>query len=250
MNTMNTMSFEECYKKKKQYYSAGEIIEEYTKNKDVKITEKLSAEVTNKDEISTIIAKFSDMIYQLELYIQNLTKTKQDLKNQREQAIELNELSLKDPLTGIRNKEGYYKEVQKIEWEMTDDDTELGIAVIDIDSLQSINSAYGTDKGDVTLIAVSQILCKVFEHSPVFRLEDGKFAVILRDHDLEHIDDLIIEFHHILNERKTYPHLEKWEKPSATIGFATYNHEIDISFDNVLVRAEKDMKNNKKTNRS
>lgn len=29
---LDTMSFEECYKKKKQYYSAGEIIEEYTKN--------------------------------------------------------------------------------------------------------------------------------------------------------------------------------------------------------------------------
>ena len=55
------------------------IVESYSQHKNPEITKQLKAEITNKDEISSLMAKFSDMIYELELYMQNFTKTKKDL---------------------------------------------------------------------------------------------------------------------------------------------------------------------------
>ena len=223
-----------------------DIIEEYSRNKNPKIAEELKKEVTNKDEISTIMSKFSDMIYELELYIQSLKKTRKDLQDTKQQAIELNELALKDPLTGIRNKLGYDKEVQKVEWEMATGLKELGVAMVDLNFLKQINDTYGHDNGNVALIRLSKILCNVFEHSPVFRIGGDEFVIILKDHDLENIDDLIIEFKRKLQELKDNPELEYWEKISAAIGYAIYNPEIDSAFDNIFRRADKSMYANKK----
>lgn len=217
------------------------IIEEYSNKKDPKIAESLKNEVTNKDEISQIMAKFADMIYQLELYIHNLTKTKQDLQNSRLQAIELNELAIKDTLTGIRNKTGYDKEVQKIEWEMAEGLKDLGVAMIDLNFLKRINDSYGHDKGNIAIVSLSRILCKIFEHSPVFRIGGDEFVVILKGHDLRNIDKLIAMFNAQLKERQDNPDLELWEKTSAAIGYAIYNPEIDSAYENIFKRADSEM---------
>ena len=221
-------------------------IESYSKNKNSKVAEHLVAEVTNSDEISVIMAKFAEMIYELERYIQDLTKTRIDLKNTKQQAIELNELAIKDSLTGIRNKTGYDKEVQKIEWEMSGGLTNIGVAMIDLNFLKRINDTYGHDKGNIAIVSLCRIICKTFEHSPVFRIGGDEFVVILKGHDLEHIEELISEFQLQLKTRQEDPNLEYWEKLSAAIGYAIYDPKIDISYENIFKRADKDMYNNKK----
>ena len=222
------------------------IVETYSQNKNPEITKKLKAEITNKDEISTLMAKFSDMIYELELYMQNFTKTKKDLQTTRQQAIELNELALKDVLTGIRNKTGFDRELLKIEWEIVEGLKEFGVAMIDMNYLRNINETFGHDKGNYALILLTEIICRVFEHSPVFRIGDDEFAVILRDKDLENINDLVSEFQRRLNEFHKNPNLEYWQRISAAIGYSVYNPETDISFDSVCERAKEAMYINKK----
>ena len=222
------------------------VIEDYSQNKNPDIAENLTSEVTNEDEISVIMAKFADMIYELELYIQNLTKTKKDLQDTRQQAIELNELAMKDSLTGIRNKTGYDKEVQKLEWELADDLTEFGVAMIDLNFLKRINDTYGHDKGNVAIITLCRIVCHIFEHSPVFRIGGDEFVVILKGHDLEHVDELIAEFNRQLKERQENTELEYWEQTSAAIGYAVYDKKIDSAYDNVFKRADAEMYKAKK----
>ena len=82
------------------------------------------------------MGKFAEMIYELERYMKTLSRTAMDLQNSRRQTIELNELAHKDALTGIRNKLGYDKEVQKIEWEIADGLKEFGVAMIDLNFLK------------------------------------------------------------------------------------------------------------------
>ena len=222
------------------------VIEDYSQNKNPDIAENLTSEVTNEDEISVIMAKFADMIYELELYMRNLTKTKKDLQDSRQQAIELNELAMKDSLTGIRNKTGYDKEVQKLEWELADDLTEFGVAMIDLNFLKRINDTYGHDKGNVAIITLCRIVCHIFEHSPVFRIGGDEFVVILKGHDLEHVDELIAEFNRQLKERQENTELEYWEQTSAAIGYAVYDKKIDSAYDNVFKRADAEMYKAKK----
>lgn len=232
-----------CYIKK--LVNLKNIIEEYSNEKNPKITERLKAEVTNEDEISQIMSKFSDMIYQLELYIHNLKKTKQDLQNTRLQSLELNDFAIKDNLTEVRNKVGYEKEIQNVSWEMGEGLKEIGAAIIDINSLQKINETYGHDKGNKAIIMLSKIVCLVFEHSPVFRIGGDEFAVILKGHDLERIEELIAKLKRKLNEIHKNPTSEPWEKISAAIGYAIFDPELDISFESILLRATNEMCKNK-----
>ena len=232
-----------CYIKK--LVNLKDIIEEYSNEKNPKIAERLKAEVTNEDEISQIMSNFSDMIYQLELYIHNLKKTKQDLQNTRLQSLELNDFAIKDNLTEVRNKAGYEKEIQNVSWEMGEGLKEIGAAIIDINSLQKINETYGHDKGNKAIIMLSKIVCLVFEHSPVFRIGGDEFAVILKGHDLERIEELIAKLKRKLNEIHKNPNSEPWEKISAAIGYAIFDPELDISFESILLRATNEMCKNK-----
>ena len=221
-------------------------IEEYSKSKNTEIAESLLGNVNNKDEISTIIAKFAEMIYELETYMKNLVKTRQDLQDTKQKAAELGELAIKDSLTGIRNKTGYDNEIRKIEWEMASGLKKLGVVMIDLNFLKRINDTYGHDKGDVAIVSLSRIVCHIFDHSPVFRIGGDEFVVILKGHDLENINDLIQEFKRRLKALQDDPALEYWEKTSAAIGYAVYNPEIDNSYENIFKRADNEMYKNKK----
>lgn len=221
-------------------------IESYSQSKDTQIAEHLKSEVTNKDEISVIMGKFAEMIYELERYMKSLSKTTMDLQNTKKQAKEMSELAIKDSLTGIRNKTGYDKEVQKLEWEISSGLKDFGVAMIDLNFLKRINDTYGHDKGNIAIITLCKIVCHIFEHSPVFRIGGDEFVVILKGHDLEHVDELIAEFNKQLKERQENIELEYWEQTSAAIGYAVYDPKTDVSYDNVFKKADMEMYKAKK----
>ena len=221
-------------------------IDEYSKTKKTEIAETLLKDVTNKDEISTIIAKFAEMIYKLETYMKHLVKTRQDLQVSQKRVQEMSELATKDALTGIRNKTGYDKEVKRIEWEMSAGLQDIGVAMIDLNFLKRINDTYGHDKGNMAIISLCKIVCNIFEHSPVFRIGGDEFVAILKGNDLIHINELTTEFNRQLKELQDNPNLEYWEKTSAAIGYAIFNPETDASYDNIFKRADAEMYKNKK----
>ena len=192
-----------------------------------------------------IMSKFVNMIYELENYMDHLSRTRQDLQESQKAAMELSELAVKDALTGIRNKMGYDKEVKKCVQEIADGQTDIGVAMIDLNYLKKINDTYGHDRGNVAIVTLCQIVCHIFDHSPVFRIGGDEFVVVLRGHDLEHIDDLIEEFRRQLKERQDNEELQYWEKTSAAIGYAVYDSTVDSHFDSLFKRADEAMYKNK-----
>ncbi len=221
-------------------------IEEFSLSKNTKLAENLYAEVTNKDEISTIMGKFYDMIHELDIYIKNLTKAREDLENTQKQAIELSELATRDSLTGIRNKTAYDREVIKVKQEMQDGLDFIGVGMVDLNFLKKINDTYGHDKGNIAIIKLCKMICKTFVHSPVFRIGGDEFVIILRKPDLSQIDELLNSFHKQMNEQHKNKELEYWEKISAAIGYAIYNPSIDADYESIFKRADTEMYKNKK----
>ena len=221
-------------------------IEEYSQTKNPAVAKDISRQVKNKDEICSIMSKFSDMVYEMESYMANLTKTRQDLQNTKKQAIELGELAIKDSLTGIRNKTAYDREVKKIEWEMADGKKKVGVAMIDLNFLKRINDTYGHDKGNVAINSLCKIVCEVFKHSPVFRIGGDEFVAILRGRDLESAAALVQQFKDRIKALQDDPGLEYWQKTSAAIGYAVYDSATDASYDNIFKRADAEMYKNKK----
>ena len=216
-------------------------MKDYSESKNASIASEIEKQVAGKDEISVLALQASSMILELENYMKSLLKTAQELRDTQQKADNLSELAIKDALTGIRNKTAYDEEVKKLEWKMSDENLEFGIAMIDLNFLKKINDTFGHDKGNIAIKKLCYIVCHVFEHSPVFRIGGDEFVVILQNGDFEKRDSLYTIFNSKLDSLAAETDLEPWEKVSASIGIAVYDKLIDSNVDNVFKRADKAM---------
>ncbi len=151
----------------------------------------------------------------------------------------------RDELTGIRNVIAYGEEVKRIDRDLKSGNTELGVALVDLRGLKKLNETCGTEKGDEAIKTLCFIVCHVFEHSPVFRLNGDQFVVILKNIDLQNIDFLLESFDEKLAGLAEDDSLKPWEKVSASIGVAFYDPEEDSGVESVFKRAEKAMYDSK-----
>ncbi|MBQ7564656.1 MAG: GGDEF domain-containing protein [Lachnospiraceae bacterium] len=121
-----------------------------------------------------------------------------------------------------------------------------GIAVIDLNFLKKINDTYGHDKGNISIVKLSRMVCSAFAHSPVFRIGGDEFAVILMEHDLQHIEELRTALEEALRISAESENLQPWERISAAIGYAVFDGERDHEVEDVFRRADENMYTRKK----
>ena len=192
-------------------------------NYDVKL------DYEGKDEIGRLTRSFSMLIFHLKKHIK-----------------ELNDLAYSDPLTSVHNKGAFDLYLKKLESRVNDpgDDHEFAIGVFDCNNLKQINDNYGHESGDIYLKRSASLICKVFNHSPVFRIGGDEFAVIIQNENYKNLDSLIDEF-----SKKTAEIIESdndhWEKANVAMGIAVYDSEKDKTVEDVVRRADELMYENK-----
>jgi diguanylate cyclase (GGDEF)-like protein len=213
----------------------------YTEKKDVGIAQIIKEDATTGDEISLLAHQTADMILNLDSYIKNLVKTKEELTEIRIHANELRAQSSRDPLTGIRNKNAYEEEIRRIEWDFARGENVFGFARIDQNDLFEINEKYGHDKGDISVRNLCSIICAMFDHYPVFRLDGDEFVVVLRNCDQYDAQLMVQRFKDEIERYYTNGSLNPWERISAAIGAAVYDSSKDASVDDVFTRAKIEM---------
>ncbi len=221
-------------------------VREYTTAKDAGVVQTIEHDSRGHDEIAVLSTQVAAMIMELENYIKNLIATTKELTDTKALAREMNELAVKDALTGIRNKTAYDREVSKLTWQIAEGLTDFGIAVIDLNYLKRVNDTYGHEQGNEVIKRLCKIVCTVFDHSPVFRIGGDEFAIILKGHDLDYIKELEASFFTTLDKTGREEGAEPWEKISAAIGIAIFEPGRDETVDNVFKRADKAMYANKK----
>jgi diguanylate cyclase (GGDEF)-like protein len=186
------------------------------------------------DELEELANSMEQMEAALNTQVRNLTRISDELYITQN-------LAVKDPLTGIRNKLGFNREEERLEREIRDREARFGLAMIDLNFLKRINDQYGHAKGDLALKKISALICHVFAHSPVFRFGGDEFVVVLENNDLDKIDNLIEEFYQETKKLAEDDSIPPWEKVSASIGYAIYDPQKDKSVDDVFRRADKAM---------
>ena len=129
-----------------------------------------------------------------------------------------------------------------------DDDTEFAIAMFDCDDLKTINDSYGHEKGDIYLKRACNLICRVFRHSPVFRIGGDEFAAILTDDDYRRRNELALQFEKAC-ARMQASDTDPWEKVSASFGIAVYDPEQDHEVTNTVKRADDIMYGYKRSHR-
>ena len=162
-----------------------------------------------------------------------------DIIKAERKAASMEDLANHDSLTGVRNKTSYNTEIMKIA-----DDPKVGLAIVDLNYLKTINDNHGHDKGDLAIKKLCSQICHVFTHSPVFRIGGDEFAVILRGHDYDNYERLSAQFNELMEKNNADTSEEPWNKVSAALGAAFREEGEDL--DSLFKRADNAMYNRKK----
>ena len=147
-----------------------------------------------------------------------------------------------DALTKVRNKRAYDIEVVRLNENMHP----YGIVMIDVNNLKEINDRYGHEKGDISIKKLCQVICRIFKHSPVYRIGGDEFVVILENDDYINRDSLFETLYNAFRENASTASLEPWEQVTGAVGFAVYTPETDSNVNDVFKRADSEMYENKK----
>ena len=181
-----------------------------------------------------------------------LTKTfKRMADHMQNQINDLNRRANVDALTSVRNKGAFatYIDNMQVSLDAGVEKPEFAIGVFDCDNLKEVNDQHGHDKGDAYLKTASMLICKVFQHSPVFRIGGDEFAVILRNDDFARRDELI----RIFEERMAESHRGSenlWDHVSVAMGIAVHDPAQDHSVIDTMRRADKMMYINKRNRKN
>ena len=181
------------------------------------------------DEVGILTKTFNNLTASLKTYINDL-----------------NDLAYADALTGVHNKGAYDIYIQKMEIQLQDSEkeAEFAICIFDCNNLKAVNDHYGHDKGNIYLKLSCALICKVFDHSPVFRVGGDEFAAILQKKDYIDREELIAFFDQSCKQSQTEEN-PVWERINIARGIAVYDKENDYSVNDVVRRADKLMYENK-----
>lgn len=177
-----------------------------------------------------------------------LTSTFRHLADHMKEHInDLNKRVYVDALTSVRNKGAFNETIETLQkrTDISRSGAEFAVGVFDCDDLKKVNDRYGHDKGDDYLKTACRLICRVFQHSPVFRVGGDEFAVILQNEDYENREALIAQFCEE-EEKRTDGSLHPWEEVHVTMGIAVYDSGKDQSVFDTVRRADKNMYNSKR----
>ena len=196
-----------------------------------------------KDGKSGIIYGFKDVDDE----VRNEKKLKTDLqaailaqKQQEKEFYIVQDMALKDPLTGIKNKRAFKQRENQLNQAIKKKEPlQFAIVVCDVNDLKVINDTQGHLAGDQYIKNTCTFICHVFQHSPVFRFGGDEFVVILTGSDFENREQLMQELDQ--NNRKN---LLTGDLVVAN-GLAEFDPSKDTCTNDVLQRADNSMYENK-----
>ena len=163
----------------------------------------------------------------------------QDVRMEQERLAALsvaNEMARRDELTHTKNKTAYHEMEKELRLQLGEGRDPFGMVVCDINGLKAINDREGHQAGDDYIRASCQLICRVFSHSPVFRIGGDEFVVVLRGQDYENRQDLLSDL-----RRQVEEHNRLGKGPIVASGMAAFDLNTDHSVEDVFNRADSRM---------
>ena len=143
------------------------------------------------------------------------------------------EKAYRDQLTGVKSKHAFAEKEEsynnRIGLGMVDS---FAVVVCDINNLKTINDTLGHKAGDEYIRAGCMMVCKVFTHSPVFRIGGDEFVATLEGDDYDNRFELIEGLNAQVEENNANGGVV------VSVGLSEYQKGIDPSFHAVFERAD------------
>lgn len=156
----------------------------------------------------------------------------------------LKALSIKDDLTGLFNRRGFFAVAEQGLKAAQRMGTEMLLIYGDLDNMKRINDTLGHKEGDQALVAISQILKDTFRESDIIARLGGDEFVVLAMNNLEtSAEKLINRFEQVLNDH--HLRTKRSYNLSMSLGITCFDPKNPSSIDTLLAEADKIMYENK-----
>lgn len=198
-----------------------------------------------KDNLFIILAAIAVILFVILVLLLHGIRLEKRTQEEEHQIQDLNKRVFVDALTSVRNKGAFDTYIQEMQTQLDKgEEFEFAIGVFDCDNLKKINDRYGHDKGDIYLKTASQLICHIFQHSPVFRIGGDEFSVILKNEDYQNREKLSEQFRQRAEEISASAE-NSWEEVHTSMGIAVYDSRNDQSVNDTVRRADRRMYENK-----
>ena len=149
-------------------------------------------------------------------------------------------LAFRDPITSVRNRNSFDHYINEFSIKASAGEIKTyGILVASVDNLFKIKNKFGNSRAISLLQASSKIICTTFDHSPVFRVNEDEFIVILMNNDLKDCERLQAKLEE--GVKKTVSAENPWDCVKISIGTAICEDSQSSSLSEQLAIAEKNM---------
>ena len=119
---------------------------------------------------------------------------KENEKRHKRQLQQISDIANQDPLTGVFNQRAYITNEKRILALVNADPTyHYGLVVCDVNDLKYVNDKFGHDFGDNYLCKACQVICGIYQKSPIFRIGGDEFVIILEGEDYTDRENLLAQ---------------------------------------------------------
>jgi diguanylate cyclase (GGDEF)-like protein len=126
------------------------------------------------------LTKPQDVRAELDALRREVDRLAAELTDMRAHASLLESLALEDPLTGLLNRRGFFRDLSRAIAYRARYGTAIGVLLADLDSFKAINDRHGHEVGDKVLVHLASLLrSNVRASDSVGRLGGDEFAVII-----------------------------------------------------------------------
>ena len=187
-----------------------------------------------QDELNQLNERLEELVEERTAALTSEITARERLQN------ELRELSLKDELSGLHNRRGFWTLAEQ-HWRLArSTGQQFVVFYADLDKLKYINDTYGHAQGDAALRRFSHAIEQIFRESDIIaRVGGDEFCVLMIGADINVAQSVSRRFHTTLQriniEEKNLYSL------SASLGFAHYQPGSPISISDLIKQADADM---------
>lgn len=199
-----------------------------------------------KDNLFLVMSTIAVVLLIILILLLRSIKAEKKILEEERVVKDLNKRAYVDALTSVRNKGAFSDYIQKLQERIEDgEELEFAVGIFDCNNLKLVNDEHGHDKGDIYLKKACQLICRIFDHSPVFRIGGDEFAVVLQNDDFTNRDELVKEFQAHRKEISDSAE-NKWEEVDIAMGIAVYDPQNDSSVSDTVRNADRIMYENKR----
>lgn len=184
-------------------------------------------------EVRDYLIAFATILISLRILLGNYAIMNKREADYAKELGETREKAFTDKLTGVKSVNAYRDNELRIDANIKAGQmTEFAIAICDVNNVKEVNDRFGHQAGDEYIRTGCGIICKIFEHSPVYRIGGDEFVLVLSGGDYERREQLRRQL-----EEVNAAHLQTGEIVIAA-GISDWRQTKEDSVADVFARAD------------